>query len=73
LNNENETIVMIVNKLVHPVSINLSLETQKPVAYSYVFNGNDTASKTMVVENLKPEIPSTLKELSITVIAFTNQ
>jgi hypothetical protein len=73
LNNGTETIVMIVNKMVHPVSINLSLETQKPVAYSYVFNGNDTASKTMVVENLKPEIPSTLKELSITVIAFTNQ
>jgi hypothetical protein len=64
---------MIVNKMKHPVSINLSLAAQKPVAYSYVFNGDDTASKTMVVENLKPEIPTTLKELSITVIAFTNK
>jgi len=73
LDNGNETIVMMMNKMDHPVSIKLSLPSQKSVSRSYTFYGDTIVSNTLATEELPLEIPTVLKKLSITVVTFQNQ
>lgn len=73
LDNGNETIVMMMNKMDHPVSIKLSLPSQKSVSRSYTFYGDTIVSNTLATEELPLEIPTVLKKLSITVVTFKNQ
>jgi hypothetical protein len=73
LDNGNETVVMMMNKMDYPVSINLTFGTPRSVSYAYAFRGEATGSKTLITEDMKPEIPAMLKQLSLTVVALKNQ
>lgn len=73
LDNGNETAVMMMNKMDYPVSVKLSLQTNKSVSRAYVFYGDTVTSKTVSTEELPPEIPTSLKKLSITVVSFKNK
>ncbi|AGE49668.1 hypothetical protein ATCVCan0610SP_1009L [Acanthocystis turfacea Chlorella virus Can0610SP] len=73
IDNGNETVVLMMNKMDHPVPIKLTLPSQKSVSRSYTFYGDTAASKTLAFEELKLEIPPMLKKLSITVVTFKNE
>lgn len=73
LDNGNETVVLMMNKMDYPVSIKLTIPSQKSVSRSYTFYGDNTASKTLSTEELLPEIPTVLKKLSITIVTFKNE
>ncbi|AGE59940.1 hypothetical protein ATCVTN60342_994L [Acanthocystis turfacea Chlorella virus TN603.4.2] len=70
LNNGTNTMVMMLNKMSYPVSINLNFD--KKVLYAYSYRGETAESKTIIVENMDPKIPQVLKKFSITVVSFVN-
>ncbi|AGE56137.1 hypothetical protein ATCVMO0605SPH_935L [Acanthocystis turfacea Chlorella virus MO0605SPH] len=73
IDNGNETVVLMMNKMDHPVPIKLTPPSQKSVSRSYTFYGDTVASKTLAFEELKLEIPQMLEKLSITVVTFKNK
>ena len=64
----NTTVVMLLNKMSYPVSINLIID--KSISYTYAYCGDSTESKTFKVKTMDQRIPTILEKLSITVLAF---